>query len=58
MQVFFAMICLVIFFVVTVSLSSVDIGGWSKAAVVAPLVFLVVYSLARIQPKKKLEGMG
>jgi hypothetical protein len=27
-------------------------SGWLKAAIIIPLVFLVVYSLARIMPKK------
>jgi hypothetical protein len=32
--------------------STLALGGWVKAAIVIPLLFLVVYSLARIQPKE------
>jgi amino acid transporter len=56
MQIIFAAICVIIFFVVTVSLGSVNLGAWLKAAVVVPLVLLVVYSLARIQPKEGKHG--
>jgi len=52
MQVIFAGISILIFFVTTVSLSTLTLSGWLKAAIIIPLVFLVVYSLARIQPKK------
>ncbi len=33
-------------------LSSLDMNGGVKAALVALMVFIVVYSLARIQPKE------
>ncbi len=32
--------------------STLDLGGWLKAAIVAPAVLLAVYSMARIQPKE------
>ena len=51
MQIVFAVIALIVFFATIVSLGNVDMGNWLKAAVVVPLLFLVVYSLARIQPK-------
>jgi len=35
-----------------VFLSSLDLSGWLKVAIVIPLVLLVVYSLARIHPKE------
>lgn len=56
MQIIFAAICVVIFFGVTVSLGSVDMSSWLKAAAIVPLVFLVVYSLARIRPKEEKLG--
>jgi amino acid transporter len=52
MQLIFAGICILVFFVTTVNLAPLDLGGWLKAAIIIPLVLLVVYSLARIQPKK------
>jgi len=52
MQFIFVGISILIFFVTTVNLGSLDLSGWLKAAIIIPLVFLVVYSLARIQPKK------
>lgn len=35
-----------------VFLSTLDIGGGVKAAIVALAVFIAVYSMARIQPKE------
>jgi amino acid transporter len=52
MQLIFAGISILIFFVATVSLGPLDLSGWLKAAIVVPLVFLVVYSMARIMPKE------
>jgi uncharacterized protein (DUF983 family) len=52
MQLIFAGICLVVFFVAMVASSTLALGGWVKAAIVIPLLLLVVYSLARIQPKE------
>jgi amino acid transporter len=52
MQFIFAGICILVFFVTTVNLGPLDLGGWLKAAIIIPLVFLVVYSLARIHPKE------
>jgi hypothetical protein len=51
MQLIFAGISILVFFVTIVNLGPLDLGGWLKAVIIAPLVFLVVYSLARIQPK-------
>jgi hypothetical protein len=53
MQIIFSGICIIVFFVTTVNLGPMDLNGWLKAAIVIPLVFLVVYSLARIQPREK-----
>jgi hypothetical protein len=52
MQIIFAGISMLIFFVTIMSLSTLTLSGWLKAATITLLVFLVVYSLARIQPKK------
>jgi hypothetical protein len=52
MQLIFAGISILVFFVTTVSLGPLDLGGWLKASIVIPMVFLVVYSLARIMPKE------
>jgi hypothetical protein len=52
MQMIFSGICILVFFVTTVNLGPLDLSGWLKAAIIIPLVFLVVYSLARIQPKE------
>ena len=51
MQFIFVGISILIFFVATVNLGPMDLSGWLKAAIIIPMVFLVVYSLARIQPK-------
>jgi hypothetical protein len=52
MQLIFAGVSMIVFFVATMNLSPLDLGGWLKAAIIIPLLFLVVYSLARIQPKE------
>jgi len=52
MQFIFAGICILVYFVTTVNLGPMDLGGWLKAAIIVPLLLLVVYSLARIQPKE------
>ena len=36
-----------------VFLSTLDLGNWLTAALIAPLVLLAVYSMARIQPGEK-----
>jgi hypothetical protein len=56
MQFIFSGICIIVFFVTTMNLGPMDLNGWLKATIIIPLVFFVVYSLARIQPKEtKLE---
>jgi hypothetical protein len=52
MQIIIAIIAILVFFVVTLNVGPLDIGGWLKAAIFIPLVAAVVYSLARIQPKE------
>jgi hypothetical protein len=52
MQVIFAGICVFGGAATIMFISSLDLSGWLKASIIVPLVFLVVYSLARIQPKE------
>ena len=52
MQYIFAGICFLVTVAGIIFLSSLDLKGGLKAAIVIPLVFLVVYSMARIHPKK------
>jgi len=52
MQYIFAGICLFGTVAAMVFLSSLHLGGGLTAAIVIPLIFLVVYSLARIHPKE------
>jgi amino acid transporter len=52
MQFIFAGISMIIFFAVTLTLGQLNLGGWLKAAIIVPLVLLVVYSMARIMPKE------
>ena len=52
MQVIFAIVCLGIFFFATLGASFMDTSSWLKAAIIIPAVFLVIYSLARIQPRE------
>jgi len=60
MQFILAGISMLIFFALTLTLSQLNLGGWLKAAIIIPLVLLVVYSMARIMPKettsKKIPG--
>ena len=52
MQYIFAGICLFGTVATMVFLRFLDLGGWLTAAILIPLVFLVIYSMARIQPKE------
>ena len=52
MQYIFAGICLFGAVAAMVFLSSLHLGGWLTAAILIPVVLLVVYSMARIQPKE------
>jgi hypothetical protein len=56
MQIIFAGVSLLIFFVTIINVGPMNLGVWLKAAIIVPLVFLVVYSLARIQPKELKSG--
>lgn len=52
MQLIFAGISILVFLLTAVNVGPLNLGGWLNAAIFIPLVLLVVYSLARIQPKK------
>jgi hypothetical protein len=52
MQTIFAGIVFVGTVATIVFVKSLDLGAWLTIAIVVPLVFLVVYSLARISPRK------
>ncbi|MCX5823750.1 MAG: hypothetical protein NTY86_09660 [Deltaproteobacteria bacterium] len=52
MQFIFAGICLFGTIAGMIFIKSLDLSGWLTAAILIPLVLLVVYSMARIQPKK------
>ena len=52
MQVIFAGICFIGAVATMIFVKSLDLGGGLKVAIIIPLVFLVVYSLARIQHKE------
>jgi hypothetical protein len=52
MQLIFAGICLFGAVAGMIFIKSLDLGAGLTIAIIVPLVFLVIYSLARIQPKK------
>lgn len=52
MQWIFVGICFFGFVAGMIFVKSQDLGAGLTIAIIAPLVFLVVYSLARIKPKK------
>lgn len=52
MQSIFVGICFFGTVAAAIFLKSQDLSGGLTAAVIIPLVFLTIYSLARIQPKK------
>ena len=58
MQIVIAVISIVVFLVSAILLGPADMGGGLKAAIIVPLVFLVVYCLARIRPKEESESAG
>lgn len=52
MQYIFAGICFVGCVAGMITLKVLDVNGWLTAAIIIPLILLVVYSMAKIQPKK------
>jgi hypothetical protein len=52
MQWLIVVICFFGFFAGMIFVKFQDLGAGLTIAIIAPLVFLVIYSLARIQPKK------
>ncbi len=58
MQIVIAGISIVVFVISAVALGTADMNGGLKAAIIIPLVFLVVYCLARIQPREESAGLS
>ena len=52
MNIFFAIICVFGATATIMLVSTLDLGGLLKAAIVIPMVLLAVYSMARIPPKE------
>lgn len=52
MQWIFVVICFFGFFAGMIFVKSLDLGAGLTIAIIVPLVFLIVYSMARIKPKK------
>jgi uncharacterized membrane protein YozB (DUF420 family) len=52
MQWIFVGICFIGLVVGMIFVKSQDLGAGLTIAIIVPLVFLVIYSMARIQPKK------
>jgi hypothetical protein len=52
MQVIFVGICFIGAVAAMIFVKSLDLNAGLKVAIIIPLVILVVYSLARIKPKK------
>ena len=55
MNIFFAVISVGGTAVAIMVVSTLDLGGWLNAVIIAPLVLFAVYSMARIQPKETLS---
>jgi hypothetical protein len=53
MQFLFAGICFFGAVATMIFVKSMDLNAGLKVAIIIPLVFLVIYSLARIKPKKR-----
>jgi amino acid permease len=53
MQVIFAGICFLGAVATMIFVKSLDLAAGLTIAIIIPLVFLVVYSLARIKPKRQ-----
>ena len=52
MDIIIAIICVSGAAATIVFVSFLSWGGWLKAAILVPMVFLAVYSMARIPPKE------
>lgn len=52
MQWIFVVVCFFGTVAASVFVKSLDLHGGLKAAIIVPLVFLAIYSLARIKPKQ------
>lgn len=52
MRFVFVGISIIAFFVATITLGPSEVSGLLKAAVIVPLLLLVIFSLAKIKPKE------
>jgi len=52
MDIIIAIICVFGAAATIMLVSTLGLGIWLKAAIIVPVVFLAVYSMARIQPKE------
>ena len=52
MNIIIAIICVFGAVATIMLVSTLGLGSWLKAAIIVPVVFLAVYSMARIQPKE------
>jgi hypothetical protein len=58
MQFLFAGICFFGTIAAMIFVKSLNLGAGLTIAIIVPLVFLVIYSLARIKPKKREAKIG
>ena len=56
MSVIFAIICVLGSAATIMLVSTLSMSGWFKAALIVLVVFVAVYSMARIQPKETQSG--
>ena len=56
MDIIIAIICVFGATATIMLLSTLGLVSWLKAAIIVPVVFLAVYSMARIQPKEPQSG--
>ncbi len=55
MNIIFAVISVIGTAAAIMLVSTLGLGGWLNAIIIAPLVLFAVYSMARIQPKETLS---
>ena len=53
MRFIFVGVSIIAFFAATITLGPSEVNGWLKAAVIVPLLFLVIFSLAKLKPKEE-----
>lgn len=53
MRFVFVGVSIIAFFMATITLGPSDVNGLLKAAVIVPLLLLVIFSLAKLKPKEE-----